>query len=354
MTKKHFQMTLRQFAENPPALPPATSWYLADVTQALGRQELFTKQAPQKLKALREHALIESAVSSNRIEGVEVDQKRVGTIVFGKASLRDRDEEEVRGYRDALRLIHTRGANLPISEETIRRLHSLSRAGIGDAGQYKQSDNDIIEVRPDGRRQVRFRTVRAADTTNCMAQLVQHWHDVVAQRSVHPLVGLAAFNLDFLCIHPFRDGNGRTSRLLFLLFCYHYRLEVGKYISLERLIEQNKERYYETLKLSSDGWHQGRHNPWHYINYLLYTLLDAYKEFERRVGDTAAPRGEKGSLIQDAVARAAGAFSVADLRRECPGVSVDMIRHVLKKMRHKGQVKCLGRGRNAIWQKTSG
>jgi hypothetical protein len=117
---------------------------------------------------------------------------------------------------------------------------------------------------------------------------------------------------------------------------------------------QNKERYYETLKLSSQGWHEGRHDPWPYINFLLYTLLDAYKEFERRVGDTAAPRGEKQGLVLNAIARAAGPFSIADLQRECPGVSVDMVRHVLKKLREKGQVECLGRGRNAIWQKISG
>jgi len=129
-------MTLRQFSEPPPTIPAATSWYLADLGQALGKQELFTKQAPQKLKVLREHALIESAVSSNRIEGVEVEQSRVGTIVFGKALLRDREEEEVRGYRKALDLIHKKGAALPVTEDTIRELHSLSRGGVGDAGEY--------------------------------------------------------------------------------------------------------------------------------------------------------------------------------------------------------------------------
>jgi Fic family protein len=345
-------MTFRQFAAGLPAVPTATSWYLADLAQSLGKQELFTKQSPQKLKALREHALIESAVSSNRIEGVEVEQTRVGTIVFGKALLRDRDEEEVRGYRKALDLIHTRGATLPISEATIRTLHSLSRAGIGDAGEYKQTDNDIIEVFPDGRREGRFRTVRSADTPSFLAELIQRWGDVQPQHLVHPLIALAAFNLDFLCIHPFRDGNGRVSRLLLLLLASHAGLEVGRYISLERLIEQNKERYYETLKLSSEGWHDGKHNPWHYINYLLYTLIDAYKVFERRVGDLAAPRGEKQGLILDAVARTTAPFSIADLQHECPGVSVDTIRLVLKRLREKGQAKCLGRGRNALWEKT--
>jgi Fic family protein len=343
-------MTLRQFETAPKSVPGATAWYLADLGEARGKQELFTRQSPQKLKVLREHALIESTVSSNRIEGVEVDQARVATVVFGKALLRDRDEEEVRGYRKALDLVHTRGAELPITEETLRHLHSLSR-GIGDAGEYKQSDNDIIEVFPDGRREVRFRTVRAADTPACMAELVERWQAVLKQQTVQPLIALGACNLDFLCIHPFRDGNGRASRLLYLLQCYHLGFEVGRYISLERLIEQNKERYYETLKLSSQGWHEGRHDPWPYINFLLYTLLDATREFERRVGETASPRGEKAGLVKAAIDRATETFSVADLQRECPGVSVDMIRHVLKELKLAGKVECTGRGRNAVWRK---
>lgn len=345
-------MTLRHFAEQAPAIPAATTWYLADVAQALGKQELFTKQAPQKLKALREHALIESAVSSNRIEGVEVDQQRVGTIVFGKALLRDRDEEEVRGYRKALDLLHAKGDQLPITEAAIQQLHALSRGGVGDAGQYKQSENDIIEVQPGGRREVRFRTVRPSEAPTCMAELIRRWNEVRSSRSVHPLIALGALNLDFLCIHPFRDGNGRTSRLMLLLTCYHAGLEVGRYISLERLVEQNKERYYETLKLSSDGWHQGKHNPWHYINFLLYTLLDAYKEFERRVGQTASPRGSKTDLILNAIDRRHGPFQAADLQRDCPGVGVDLIRRILKQKRQSGQVDCEMRGPKSLWRKT--
>lgn len=343
-------MTLRQFGDPPQTVPAATSWYLADLGQALGKQELFTKQSPQKLKALREHALIESAVSSNRIEGVEVEPARVGTIVFGKALLRDRDEEEVRGYRQALDLIHMQGVGLPVTEETIRRLHSLSRGGLGDAGEYKSSDNDIIEVFPDGRREVRFRTVRAGETAAFMGELVQRWHEVLKHRTIHPLIALGAFNLDFLCIHPFRDGNGRVSRLLLLLLCYHQGLEVGRYISLERLIEQNKERYYETLKLSSEGWHQGKHNPWHYINFLLYTLLDAYKEFEQRVGQTASPKGAKTELVLQAVRTQTGEFRLVDIERACPGVGRDWIRALLADLKQQGEVTCQGRGPAARWR----
>jgi Fic/DOC family len=277
---------------------------------------------------LREHALVESAVSSNRIEGVEVEPRRVGTIVFGKSLLRDRDEE------------------------TVRRLHSVSRAGVGDAGEYKVSENDVIAVHPDGRREVRFRTVRAADTPADMAELIQRWDELRALHTVHPLIALGALNLDFLCIHPFRDGNGRTSRLLLLLTCYHAGVEVGRYISLERLIEQNKERYYETLKLSSEGWHEGKHNPWHYINYLLYTLLDAYREVERRAGETASPRGSKSELILNAIDRQAGAFLAADLQRDCPGVGLDLIRRILNRCRKAGELACEARGPKSLWHKT--
>jgi Fic family protein len=345
-------MTLKNFAEPPETIPAATSWYLADLGQALGKQELFTKQSPQKLKVLREHALIESAVSSNRIEGVEVDQTRVGTIVFGKALLRDRDEEEVRGYRKALDLIHTKGAELPVTEDTIRNLHFLSRGGVGDAGEYKQTDSDIIEVYPDGRRTVRFRTVSAAKTPAAVRQLIERWNEVLKQRTVHPLIALGAFNLDFLYIHPFRDGNGRVSRLLLLLLCYHSGVQVGRYISLEKLIEQNKERYYETLKLSSDRWHEGKHNPWQYINFLLYTLIDAYKELERRVGQTVSPRGSKTALVLSAIDRHSGPFQAGDLQRNCPGVGLDLIRRILKKKRKSGELDCETRGPKSLWHKT--
>ena len=201
-------MTLRQFSNKLETVPAITSWYLSDLGEALGRQELFTKQSPQKLKVLKEHALIESAVSSNRIEGVNVEQSRVRTIIFGKSHLRDRDEEEVRGYRNALKLVHEQTAKLPVSEETILRLHKLAKGGIWDAGKYKEKESDIIEKSPDGTSRVRFRTVSPAKTPAFMAELIDLWNQCLRERWVHPLIAMAAFNLDFLCIHPFRDeGN---------------------------------------------------------------------------------------------------------------------------------------------------
>lgn len=343
--------TLEQLLSDFENVPATISWYLADLGEAKGKQELFTKQSPQKLKTLREHALIESAVSSNRIEGVEVNQARIGTVIFGKALLRNRDEEEVRGYRKALDWIHEKGAKLPVSEKTILKLHEMARGEIWDAGKYKEKDGDIIEKYADGRERVRFKTVTAVETPSYMKKLISNWESCLKQKTVHPLIVLAASNLDFLCIHPFRDGNGRASRLLLLLQCYHLGYEVGRFISLERLIEENKERYYETLEQSSQRWHEGKHDPWPYIGYLLYILKEACREFERRMEELQNPRGEKTALITQAIRQSPETFHIADIQRKCPGISVDMIRKVLKDLRAEGRTKCLGMGKAAQWKR---
>jgi len=343
--------TLRQFSAGSILVPATAVWYLTDLAESRGRQALFTRQAPQRLKSLREHALVESAVSSNRIEGVQIDASRVATVVFGRPLLRDRDEEEVRGYRDALALIHDHASELSLSEETVLRLHRMARGEIWDAGIYKEHDGDIIEKYPDGRERIRFHTVPAAATPRAMSDLVSLWDECLRERWVHPLVGLAAFSLDFLCIHPFRDGNGRVSRLLLLLQCYHLGFEVGRYISLERLIEENKERYYEALEASSQGWHKGRHDPWPYVHFVLFVLKTAYKEFERRVGDVAVPKGAKTDRVQEAVRTFPTDFTLGDLERACPEVSRDMVRRVLRDLKAANEVECLGRGPGARWRK---
>lgn len=344
-------MTLRKFAAGPLTVPASTAWYLADLGESKGRQALHTRQSPQRLKVLLEHALIESAVSSNRIEGVTLDEARIRPVILGRALLRDRDEEEVRGYRDALGLVHRRGAALAVSEATVRELHRLSRGEIWDAGKFKQKDVDIIERSAQGGERVRFRTVPAARTREAVRELVSLWGRCIGERTVPPLIALAAFNLDFLCIHPFRYGNGRVSRLLLLLQCYHLGFEVGRYVSLERLIEQNKERHYEALERSSQRWHEGRHDPWPYINYLLFVLKNAYREFEARVGEVASPRGAKTELVHSAVDGMRADFTLAELERACPGVSRDMVRRVLRDLQTARRVTCLGRGPGARWRR---
>jgi len=348
--------TLRLLASAQFQIPAATAWYLSDLGEYRGKQELYTRQSPQRLNALREHALIESAVSSNRIEGVAVEPSRIRDLLASPRPLfRDRDEEEVRGYRDALAWIHRDAAAIPFTEHTIKQLHATARGQIWDAGKYKERDGDIIERYADGAERVRFRTVKAADTPEAMTRLIADWQICLEERWAPALVALAAFNLDFLCIHPFRDGNGRVSRLLWLLQSYQSGYEVGRYISLERLVEQNKERYYETLEQSSQGWHESKHDPWPYINYVLWILKSAYREFAERVGEIKAPRGAKREQVLLGIAQLASktvsGFTISDLEQTCPGVSRDMVRRVLREQQAAGAVECRGRGPAAIWHK---
>ena len=342
--------TLEQLRDRRLQLPMSVSWYLSDIGRAQGVQDLYTRQAPQRLKVLREHAIVQSVISSNRIEGVEINQARVGTVVFGHPHLQDRDEEEFAGYRDALNLIHTRSAALAVSEETILKLHKLSRGHSWDAGQYKSKPVDIIEKLPGGGECLRFRSVTPAKTPAFTRRVVTLWQDMSRDHDISPLIVMAAFNLDFLCIHPFRDGNGRVSRLLLLLTAYHLGLEVGRYISLERLIEEHKVRYYETLQQSSQGWHEGKHDPWPYIGYLLFIIKTAYAEFEQRVGQLSAPRGEKSALVLDWIKKQPGAFRLADIEKACPGVGRDWIRALLFDLKKTDGITCTGKGRAARWQ----
>ncbi len=346
--------TLRLFASSQFQIPATTAWYLSDLGEYRGKQELYTRQSPQRLKTLREHALIESSVSSNRIEGVAVEPSRVRDLLASPRPLfRDRDEEEVRGYRDALTWIHRDAAGIPFTEDTIKQLHATARGQIWDAGKYKERDGDIIERYADGGERVRFRTVKAVDTPDAMSRLIADWQTCLDERWAPALVVLAAFNLDFLCIHPFRDGNRRVSRLLWLLQSYQLGYEVGRYISLERWVEQNKDRYYETLEQSSQGWHEGKHDPWPYINYVLSILKSAYHEFAERVGEIKAPRGAKREQVLAGIARLTSIsgtrFTIGELEQTSPGVSRDMVRRVLREQQTAGAVECRGRGPAAVW-----
>jgi Fic family protein len=227
--------------------PLSIVWQLNDIAEGKGTQILYTKQSPQVLNALREIALVQSVESSNRIEGVTVAQERLRPLVLGNARPRDRSEKEIQGYRRALELIHARAKQMDLSPELICKLHGVIQSDSGDAGQWKRVDNDIIELRLGAAPLVRFRPTAAAGTKAAIEELCLSYRHCVAQSLAPPLITAAAFVLDFLCIHPFRDGNGRVSRLLTLLLLYHFGYEVGRYVSLERLVEEGKEGYYEAL-----------------------------------------------------------------------------------------------------------
>lgn len=343
--------TLEQFIAQAPDIPMVTAWSLTELAEMKGHQDLFTKQSPERLKALKEHAVIESAVASNRIEGVVIDKDRAKAVVLGKGRLRDRNEEEVRNYQKALKWIHESAGGIPLSISTVCRLHEICRGQMWDSGKFKEKDGDIIETFPDGGSRVRFRTLSAVLTPPAMERWAESWDQLIADRRIPGLVLLAASNLDFLCIHPFRDGNGRASRLLLLLQLYQLGYEVGRYVSIERTIEQNKDRYYETLQQSSQGWHEGRHDPWPYINYVLFILKQSYEDFEQRIGEVKVEKGGKTALVKGAVLREDALFTLADIESACPGVSRDMIRRVLWNMQKSGNVECVKRGPGATWRK---
>ena len=342
---------MHSFKNDKVDLPMGAVWLLTSISEYKGKQDLYTRQSPQVLKTLLEIALIESAESSNRIEGVTVDKDRLKPLVMGKSKPRDRSEEEVAGYRKALDFIHKKHASLRITPQTIKELHHLCRGESRDAGKWKEKDNDIIRKYADGRIEVIFKPVSAKETPDMMKQLCLAYEHSVAQLKYPDLYAVACLILDFLCIHPFRDGNGRVSRLLTLLALYQHGFQVGKYISLERIIEQSKETYYESLNKSSQRWDQGKHDGFPWFNYFLGTVLGAYKEFEERAGNLKPSRGAKTEIVEAAVNKQFGEFSISDIERACPNVSRPMIRVVLEGLRAKGKIEVLGTGRSAHWRK---
>ncbi len=343
---KTLQQLLKQ--EN---IPMGVSWLVSGIDEYKGKQELYSKQSPEKLKKLREHAIIESSVSSNRMEGVQIKNARVRSVVFGHSTLRDRDEEEIRGYQKALRWIHESHQKIPLNIKTILELHRLSKGRVWDSGMFKDKQVDIIEKRPDGREFIRFHPPGPEESLEYLEQTVVIWQEGIKGKTIPPLLLLAAFNLDFLAIHPFRDGNGRVSRLLLLLQLYHLGYHVGKYISIEKIIEDNKERYYETLLISSQKWQIGGNDFWPYTNYLLYILKESYTQLDARLSGLPSGKGDKSGMIVEFIERSPGLFSVVDIKYHNPGVSLDLIRKVLKDMQKEGKVHCTGRGRNAQWEK---
>ena len=320
-----------------------------------GRQTLYADQFPEVLDTLRRVAIVQSTESSNRIEGITVAPGRVEALVSKKTKPRDRSEQEVAGYRDVLASIHANHTNLQLSTRLIPDWHRALYRFTGEkGGKWKEKDNAILEVRPDGRQTVRFRPVSALATPEFMNHLLTLFKQAMDSKETDPLLLIATFILDFECVHPFKDGNGRVGRLLTLLLLYQTGYEVGRYISLERIVEESKETYYDALYKSSQGWHEGKHDlrPW--WNYFLGMLTAAYKEFEDRVGTIISARGAKREMVRSAIERLPERFTIGDLKRACPGVSYPTLQRALADMRKENRVRCLGRGPDAEWERING
>jgi len=336
------------------AIPVEMGGLLQKLGEFKGRQDLFQRQTPQILKTLRQTAIIESTESSNRIEGVTVPPKRFKELMAHPVKPKDRSEAEILGYRQVLSKIHTKPEIFPIDEKMILDLHwqIYERTDI-PSGQWKRRDNTIEECLADGRWITRFVPVSASQTPGYMKELCVRFNRLWNKRQTSPLILIPAFVFDFLCIHPFSDGNGRVSRLLTVLLLHQADYTVGRYISIERLIEESKKTYYEALQLSSQGWQEGRHSLKSWWEYSLGVLIGAYQEFERHVGSITKTRGTKTSIVEEAIKNLPITFGISDIERLCPSVSRDMIRVVLNRLRKEGELFCRGTGRSALWEKRS-
>src|SRR5438093_10663642 len=318
-----------------------------------GNEALFCQQSAQVLQALRDSAVIQSTESSNRIEGVVAPPQRIRDLVAKRTEPANRSEQEIAGYRDVLNTIHTNFADMQLTSNLVLQLHrDLFQFVPGGGGRWKSADNDITETRPDGTTVVRFKPVAPHLVPDAMTQLHDRYRSALDAGTVDPLLLVPTYVLDFLCIHPFADGNGGMARLLSLLLVYQAGYEVGRYISLETAIEETKEGYYDSLPASALGWHEpGQSLAAWSGDFVGVMLVKAYRDFEDRVGVTSARRGAKRDMIRDAVHRLPNRFRYADLERALPAVSQPTIARALRELRAEGAIRCLKPGRDATWEK---
>lgn len=325
---------------------------ISKISEYKGMQNLYKKQSPQILKTLLQIAAIQSTESSNRIEGIIVPHERIISLVSKKKKPKNRSEEEILGYKYVLNLIHKNHQYIPFKTNIILQFHKdLYKYTTISAGKWKNSDNTIEEILPNGKRLIRFKPLSAFQTPEAMNQLQIHFNKEWELGNFHKLLLIATYILDFLCVHPFLDGNGRISRLLTLMLLYHSDYSAGQYISIEKIIEETKEEYYSALQKSSYKWHEGKHdlNPW--WEYFLTIILEAYKSFEERIGYISKGKGSKTGVILETIDNFQREFAIHDIQENCPTVGIDLIRKVLSKLRKQKKIMCIGKGPMAKWKK---
>lgn len=331
-------------------LPLTTAWLLGECMQARGKQELWMRQRPEVLQALREQAVVQSVESSNRIEGVSVAADRLRPVVLGKVRPQDRSEEELAGYRRALDWIFSRKRRMKFEPEVVLKLHALAQGGMsGDAGRWKSKDNEIIEILPNNERRVRFVPTSAADTPNAMKALCDAFQRARGHEQIPVLLTIGVCIFDLLCIHPFRDGNGRVSRLATNFLLVQEGFAVCRYISLERIVEQRKDEYYQVLSRCSKGWHDGKNEIQVWWNFFLSLLRSAYNELAQKIegGASTAP---KGDMVRRIVYEQVGFFTLSEIAAQVPGVSLALVKKVFATMKKEGVLSVSGRGRGAVWE----
>lgn len=327
-------------------LSPEIVGLVSQIHEFKGRQASLQNIKQDVLTQLVEVAKIQSTEASNKIEGIVTTSERLRKIVREKTMPRTRNEKEIAGYRDVLSTIHESFAYIPPKPTIILQLHRdlYKFTGKSIGGNYKNSDNIIAEERDD-KRIVRFQPIHAWETPDAIKNLCDELDKALNDPEMDSLIVISMFILDFLCIHPFNDGNGRMSRLLTLLLLYRAGYDVGKYISIEKIISDSKETYYEVLQESSYGWHEGENDYEPFVRYMLGTVIAAYREFSNRVEIISVGKLNKASRVREIIKNTVGQISKADILENCPDISEVTVERSLKKMLTDGEIIKIGGGR---------
>ncbi len=328
---------------------------LTQIHEHKGRQNQFVAQQPASLSSLLELAKIQSTEASNKIEGIYTSDERLKLIAMDKTTPKSRDEEEIAGYRDVLATIHQSHDFIPIKPSMLLQLHRdlYKYSGLSIGGSYKNADNVITETHPDGTQRIRFQPVPAWETAEAIDALCDAYNAAMSDPAANPLLIIPMFVLDFLCIHPFADGNGRMSRLLTLLLLYRAGYLVGKYISLEKKIEQTKETYYETLAESSAQWHETQNDYAPFTRYTLGVVLAAYRDFESSVDLLITKGYSKPERIAEVIKQTVGQITKREIAEQCPDISEVTVQRALNDLTQTGKIIKLGGGRytSYVWNR---
>ena len=323
---------------------------VAAIYKEAGKQELYLKQRPEELEKLVEIAKVQSTEASNAIEGIVTTNTRIRQLVEEKTAPRNRDEQEIAGYRDVLNLIHENFDAIPITQNYILQLHKILYSHMNNpmAGRTKSVQNYISVTYPDGHVETLFTPLAPYETPEALDRICEEYNRVIGNMEVEPLIVIPVFIHDFLCIHPFNDGNGRMSRLLTTLLLYRSGFYVGKYISLEAKIAKNKDLYYDVLSQAQIGWHEGTEDVVPFIKYLLGTILSAYKDFEDRFA-LVETKLSALETVRRATMEKIGRFTKQDIRELCPSLSISSIEGALRKLVASGELKREGAGKKICY-----
>ena len=323
---------------------------IAAIYKEAGKQEMYLKQRPEQLEKLVEIAKIQSTEASNAIEGIVTTNTRIKQLVTEKTTPKNRNEQEIAGYRDVLNIIHESFDAIPITKNYILQLHKILYSHMNNpiAGKTKNVQNYISATYPDGHVETLFTPLSPTDTPIALENICNEYNRIIGNMEVEPLIAIPTFIHDFLCIHPFNDGNGRMSRLLTTLLLYRCGFYVGKYISLEAKIAKNKDLYYASLNDSQHNWHDGKDNKVPFIKYILGTILAAYKDFEERFNLIETKKSAL-EIVREASYIKIGKFTKQDIKELCPSLSISSIEGALRKLIVLGEINRVGQGKNICY-----